>query len=615
MELFPEQLYLNDKYWFLFLDLVKGDDIHRLFCFFWLYSIRISQNQGENMPSISISSGLLQENLNNQFTSFATHSIIKRFWEKDHTIWRNEEVHKKSILNRLGWLNSLDLMLANVDSLIGFGNEIKDAGFKNVVVLGMGGSSLCPDVCRSTFGSATGFPQLQVLDSTNPTSVLRIEHQIDLAKTLFIVASKSGGTTETNMFYQYFYDRVSLAKKNPGENFIAITDANTKMESIAKEKQFRRIFINPEDIGGRYSALSYFGLVPMALIGMDVKKMLHSADEMRKQSKFETVQNPAAQIGLLMGEAHNEDIDKMTFILSKEFATFGYWAEQLIAESTGKEGKGILPVEGEIIPQSFDVNKFGEDRFFIFILLEKDSQKYSVLQKDLTEKNIPFAIIILKDIYELGSQFFLWEFATAISAIVLKINPFDEPNVKESKDNTVRVIEEFKTNGKLPTNNSAIKQMPFSLYAEPAYMSKLSASSVSTMLKNHFSGIKNEDYISLLAYIDQNPANEKILYSLREELTKMFDLPVTVGFGPRYLHSTGQLHKGGKSNGIFLIIVGDEPHDSKIPGEVFSFEVLKNAQSLGDYQSFANRKSRLLYIHISDDLGKGLKQISQEIMK
>ncbi|MDP1676928.1 MAG: glucose-6-phosphate isomerase [Bacteroidota bacterium] len=567
------------------------------------------------MPLISISSGLLQENLNNQFTSFATHSIIKRFWEKDHTIWRSEEVHKKSILNRLGWLNSLDLMLANVDSLIAFGNEIKEAGFKNVVVLGMGGSSLCPDVCRATFGSAVGFPQLLVLDSTNPTSVQRIEQQIDLTKTLFIVASKSGGTTETNMFYQYFYDRVGSIKKNPGESFIAVTDANTKMESIAKEKQFRQIFINPEDIGGRYSALSYFGLVPMALIGMDIKKILHSADEMRKQSQFETVQNPAAQVGLLMGEAHNEDVDKMTFILSKEIASFGYWAEQLIAESTGKEGKGILPVEGEVIPQSFDANKFGEDRFFVFLLLEKDSQKYSLMQKELAEKNIPFVNIILKDIYELGSQFFLWEFATAISAIILKINPFDEPNVKESKDNTVRVIEEFKAKGKLPSNNSAIVQMPYSVFAEPSYVSKLSVSSVSAMLKKHFSGNRNEDYIALLAYIDQNHTNEKILYSLREELTKMFGLPVTVGFGPRYLHSTGQLHKGGKPNGIFLIIAGDEPLDSKIPDEIFSFEVLKNAQSLGDYQSFANRNLRLLYLHISGDLEKGLKQISDEIIK
>ena len=566
------------------------------------------------MPSISISSGSLSENLNNQFTSFATHSIINRLWEKDYTIWRSEEVHKKSILNRLGWLQSLDLMLSNVDTLISFGNEIKDAGFKHVVVLGMGGSSLCPDVCRATFGSAAGFPHLLVLDSTNPTSVLRIELQIDLAKTLFIVASKSGGTTETNMFYQYFYSRVDSVKKNPGENFVAVTDANTKMEGIAKEKKFRKIFINPEDIGGRYSALSYFGLVPMALVGMDIKKLLHAADEMRKQSRFETVQNPAAQIGLMMGEAHNEGIDKMTFVISDEIATFGYWAEQLIAESTGKEGKGILPVEGEIIPQQFSNAKFGSDRFFIFLLLEKDVNKYAGLQKELEAKNIPFAKVILKDIYELGSQFFLWEFATAISAIVLKINPFDEPNVKESKDNTVSVIDEYKQNGKLPVKNKIISDAQFAVFGEPSYASSLSATSVSSLLRKHFSGKRNEDYIALLAYIDQNSANEKLMYALREELTKLYGLPSTVGFGPRYLHSTGQLHKGGKPNGIFLIVSANEPKDVTIPDEIFTFEILKNAQGLGDYQSFANRSRRLLHIHLSGSVEQGLTALKQMIL-
>lgn len=566
------------------------------------------------MPSISISTGSLQENLNNQYTSFAAHSIIKRLWEKDHTIWRSEEVHKKSILNRLGWLNSLDLMLSNVESLITFGNEIKDAGFKNIVVLGMGGSSLCPDVCRATFGSADGFPSLLVLDSTNPTSVLRIEQQIDLAKTLFIVASKSGGTTETNMFYQYFYDRIGTVKKNPGENFIAVTDANTKMESIAKEKNFRRIFINPEDIGGRYSALSYFGLVPMALIGMDIRKLLHSADEMRKQSQFETVQNPAAQIGLLMGEAHNEDIDKMTLVMSDEIATFGYWAEQLIAESTGKEGKGILPVEGEIIPQEFDPSRFGTDRFVVFMLLEKDANKYTQLQKELAGKNTPFITIILKDIYELGSQFFQWEFATAISAIVLKINPFDEPNVKESKDNTVSVINEYKGKGKLPVKNKILSDAQCTVFGEPSYVSSIPAETVSALLKRHFSGKKNEDYIALLAYVDQNSANEKLLYSLRDELTKLYSLPVTVGFGPRYLHSTGQLHKGGKPNGIFLIITADEPKNVNVPGEVFTFEVLKNAQALGDYQSFANKQLRLFHIHLAGSVRDGLTMLQQTIL-
>ncbi|MFA6468652.1 MAG: glucose-6-phosphate isomerase [Bacteroidota bacterium] len=567
------------------------------------------------MPSISVFSGSLQENLANQYSEFAAHSIIKRLWEKDHTIWRSEEEHKKSILNRLGWLNSLDLMLDNLSSLNSFAQEIKNAGFKHIVVLGMGGSSLCPDVCRATFGSIPGFPQLLVLDSTNPTSVLRVEQQIDLEHTVFIVASKSGGTTETNMFYQYFYDRVGTVKKNPGENFIAVTDANTKMENIAKEKQFRKIFINPQDIGGRYSALSYFGLVPMALSGMDLQKLLHSANEMRKQCRFDTVQNPAAQIGLLMGEAHNEGIDKMTFVISKEVATFGYWAEQLIAESTGKEGKGIVPVEGEVIGKQFDTARFGTDRFFIFILLEKDAAEYTSLQQELTQKNIPYASIILKDIYDLGSQFFLWEFATAVSAIVMKINPFDEPNVKESKDNTIRVIEEFKQKGKLPEKNKVLSNAQFSLFGEPEYVATLSAETIPAILKRHFSGKRNDDYIALLAYVDQNPATEKQLYTIREELTKLNGLAVTVGFGPRYLHSTGQLHKGGRANGIFLILSTNEPKDAIIPGEVFSFEVLKNAQALGDYQSFADRKVRLLHLHLSGGAIDGLSALQQLILQ
>ncbi|MEW5799484.1 MAG: glucose-6-phosphate isomerase [Bacteroidota bacterium] len=504
-------------------------------------------------------------------------------------------------------------MKQNADSLVAFGNEIKDARFKHVVVLGMGGSSLCPDVCRATFGSASGFPQLLVLDSTNPTSVLRIERQLDLTKTIFIVASKSGGTTETNMFYQYFYDRVGTVKKDPGENFVAVTDANTKMERIAKEKRFRKIFINPEDIGGRYSALSYFGLLPMALIGMEIKKLLASAEEMQKQCRFEVVQNPAAQIGLLMGEAHNEGLDKLTFIMSPEISTFGYWTEQLIAESTGKEGKGILPIEGEAIPESFDENKYGADRLFIFILLEKDVHKYENLQQDLERRGIPFAIIVLKDMYELGSQFFLWEFATAVSAVVLKINPFDEPNVKESKDNTVRVIEEFKKNNVLPLNTKVFAENDTVLFAEPSYIS--GAASLHQLLKNHFSGRKGEDYIAILAYVDQHRENEQFLYSFREELTKVFGMPVTVGFGPRYLHSTGQLHKGGKPNGIFLIITTDEPADVNIPGETFSFEVLKQAQALGDYQSFAFRNARLLHVHFTSTFVNGLKKLSQEIIK
>lgn len=567
------------------------------------------------MPSISIFPGKIQENLSGQISQFAANSMITRLWEKDHTLWRSEEEHKRSILNRLGWLSSIDLMIKNSDLLIEFGTEIKNAGFTSVVVLGMGGSSLCPDVCRASFGSAPGYPQLLVLDSTNPTSVRRIENSINISKTLFVVASKSGGTTETNMFYQYFYDKVGVVKHDPGNNFIAVTDAKTKMESIAVSKKFRRIFVNPDDIGGRYSALSFFGLVPMALIGMDIKKLLMSADDMRRQSQFEIVQNPAAQIGLLLGESHNEGIDKLTLISSPEIATFGYWVEQLVAESTGKEGKGILPVEGEKVPERFDEQKYGDDRIFVFLLLEKDSHKYSDLQNDLSAKNIPFAAIILKDTYEIGSQFFLWEFATAVAAVPLKINPFDEPNVKESKDNTVGVIEYYKTKGNLPVKNTALQSPIGTVYGEQQYASTLSSTTVSALLKDHCSGKRGEDYIAVLAYIDQNPRTEELLYALREELTKLFSLPSTVGFGPRYLHSTGQLHKGGKPNGIFLIITADEPADVKIPDEIFSFEILKNAQALGDYQSLANRNLRMLHIHLSGTVEMGIKTLMQEILR
>lgn len=567
------------------------------------------------MSSISIFPGQLQENLNHQFTFFSKQSIVNRLWEKDYSIWRSEEEHKNSILNRLGWLNSIALMKENAEHLLSFGNEIKNAGFTHVVVLGMGGSSLCPDVCRVTFGSAPGFPQLLVLDSTNPTSVLRIEKQINLTTTLFIVASKSGGTTETNMFYKYFYERVGSVKKNPGDNFIAVTDAGTAMENIAKEKQFRKIFLNPQDIGGRYSALSYFGFVPMALIGMDIKRLLASADDMCKQCKFEAVQNPAVEIGLFMGEAHNEEMDKLTFILSPEISSFAYWVEQLIAESTGKERKGILPIEGEIFPERFDANKYNTDRAFIFLLLEKDAHRYEQVHKELAQRDIPYAVILLKDVYELGSQFFLWEFATAVAAVVLKINPFDEPNVKESKDNTVRVIEEFKTNGKLPANNQMLSDGELTIFAEPAYQSILSASSLSTLLKKHCSGKKGEDYIALLAYCDQNSANETLLYTFREELTTVFGLPVTVGFGPRYLHSTGQLHKGGKPNGIFLLITTAEPTDVAIPGEQFTFEILKNAQALGDYRSLASRNARVLHLHSSGTTESCIKKLSEAVLK
>ncbi len=562
------------------------------------------------MTSVSIFPGVVRETYAHQCSAFSAQSRIQRIWDADHTVWRSEEIHQRSILNRLGWLKSISLMTANAATLNGFAEEIRAAGFTHVVVLGMGGSSLCPDVCRSVFGSAPGYPALLVLDSTDPASVLRIERSVVLKTTLFIVASKSGGTTETNMFYKYFYDRIAAVKPNPGENFVAITDADTAMESIARERQFRKIFVNPTDIGGRYSALSYFGLVPMALIGMDIAKLLHSAETMKAQCLFDVVQNPAAQTGLLMGEAHNEGIDKLTFIMSGAIAPFGYWAEQLIAESTGKEGKGILPIEGESHTENYGDRSYGTDRMFVFLLLEEETHRYDGFRDELTKRDVPFVTVLLKDPYDLGAQFFFWEFATAVSAVVLNINPFDEPNVKESKDNTVRVIEEYKKNGALPRNTVLASDATVTVYGEPDAAQLYSGRSVAESVKKFCAGKAGEDYIAVLAYVDQNPANEKQLRSLREQLSARSGLPVTVGFGPRYLHSTGQLHKGGKPNGIFLLITADDTKDVTIPGEQFSFGVLKNAQSLGDYRSFADRRLRLLHFHLRGPAEAGLRAFS-----
>jgi glucose-6-phosphate isomerase len=559
------------------------------------------------MSLVSYHLGELQKNVDATVAQLQSSNIIDRLWKKDYTIWRTEEVHQKSILSRLGWLHSVESMRKNSDALQAFANEIRDAGFTHAVVLGMGGSSLCPDVCRATFGSAKGFAQLLVLDSTNPASLHRVEKSIALPTTLFLVASKSGGTTETNMFYKYFYEKVGEAKGgDAGSNFVAITDANTQMENIAREKRFRKIFLNPEDIGGRYSALSYFGLVPMALIGMDVRKILENASSMVKSSSASRIEdNPAALTGVIMAEAFKAGKDKLTFIASQEIETFAYWTEQLIAESTGKEGKGIVPIEGEPLPE-----EYSSDRLFVFLTLGNKEAPLRSLQEKLGAVGRPFIEIELKDKYELGGEFFRWEFATAIAAVVMHINPFDEPNVKESKDNTVRVIEEFKKTGSLPKQKAVGEADGLSIYCEAAYAAQLKKGllefSFKEILEAHLRQCVQGDFAAILAYIDQNDANMKSLQRLRSAIGSRSKCATTLGFGPRYLHSTGQLHKGGKQNGVFLLLAAEESVDSKIPGEAFSFEVLKNAQAIGDYRSLAGRSLRVVRVHLGKNIKEGL---------
>ena len=562
------------------------------------------------MSEVIFNLGSLKPQVEAAAKKFQTSKTIERIWERDHSVWRTEEVHKKSILNRLGWLKSVELMKANLSELTRFGDDVCKEGFTHAVVLGMGGSSLCPDVCRATFGSARGFPRFLVLDSTNPLSVARIEQSISLEKTLFLVASKSGGTTETNMFYRYFYDQVARTwGAAAGNNFVAITDADTQMEKEAKEKKFRRIFLNPADIGGRYSALSYFGLVPMSVMGMDIKRILESASAMIAQCSVNDLKkNAAAMIGIAMGEGFKSRKDKLTFIASKGIETFSFWTEQLIAESTGKEGKGIVPIEGETLSQSYST-----DRVFVALRLENEKNAFDSLLPKLREQGHPVIEIVLKDIHELGGEFFRWEFSTAVAAVVMEINPFDEPNVKESKDNTVRVIEEYKKTKALPTQTAAAQKGDLRLYGETPYVEKLTAvakgASFEALFKAHLGQVVKGDYAAVLAYVDQNEKNLGLLQQLRSSIGSSTKCATTLGFGPRYLHSTGQLHKGGPPRGVFIIIIGDEVVDRKIPNEVFSFEVLKNAQAIGDYLSLAGRSLRVIRIYLGNDIDSGLTQL------
>ncbi|HTR82513.1 MAG TPA: glucose-6-phosphate isomerase [Bacteroidota bacterium] len=561
------------------------------------------------MSHVRFQLGTLVSQVDASVQEFHSAQIISRIWKKDHSIWRTEDVHKKSILNRLGWLHSVELMQRHISELRAFAEEIKVDGFKHAVVLGMGGSSLCPDVCRATFGAKKGYPELLVLDSTNPVSVRRIEDAIDLERTLFVVASKSGGTTETKMFYKYFYDKVERKKGKAGQHFIAVTDAGTPMEEEAKLKKFRKIFLNPEDIGGRYSALSYFGVVPMALCGMDIGRILGSAAAMAEASRSPVLEkNSAAMMGIVMGEAWSAGRDKLTFVGSKGVETFGYWAEQLVAESTGKEGKGIVPVEGESLR-----GDYSKDRFFVFMRLRSDDS-LAAFRQGVEAKGYPVVEIVLDDTYDLGGEFFRWEFATAVAAVVMNINPFDEPNVKESKDNTNRVIDEFRESGMLPTQDLGAEEEGSKIFSETSYRERLlqgtAALSFNGMIRSHVDQSVAGDYIAVLAYIDQNEDNFQKLQQLRQAILARTQRPTTIGFGPRYLHSTGQLHKGGPPKGIFVIITADEPADEKIPGEPFTFEVLKQAQAIGDYQSLASRSLRVVRVHFKKNIGEGLTRLA-----
>jgi len=567
---------------------------------------------------ITVSTGLdrtVQETLG----KLERQKFAHRLWDKDATLWKSEPEHQKIIRNALGWLNITQEMRKHLGETKSFVEEVRQAGFRHSVLLGMGGSSLCPDVLRATFASASGYPELHVLDSTVPANVAHVEKSIDLEKTLFIVSSKSGGTTETLSFYKYFYGRLQKVKGDrAGENFIAITDPGSGLEKLAREKNFRHIFPGAPDIGGRYSALSNFGMVPAALIGIDLADFFDRADRMGAAcgANVPTAENPGVSLGVTMAEAARAGRDKVTFVISPEIATFADWVEQLIAESTGKEGKGLVPVAGEALGEP---SSYADDRLFVRMQLASDSDAATEAKLAALEKaGHPVVRIPVAGKLDLAQEFFRWEIATATSGALMGINAFNQPNVQESKDNTRRLLEQFRTDGKLPAASAVLAAEGLEFYCDAdtgAALEKLTKGNASpeAFLAAFCQLARPGDYAALMAYLERADEIEASLQSIRLALRNALRAATTLGFGPRFLHSTGQLHKGGPNNGLFLQITASDSQDLPIPGEPYSFSVLVQAQALGDLQSLQSKRRRVVRVNLGRDMKAGLNRLSKAL--
>ncbi len=518
-------------------------------------------------------------------------NIVSRIWDIDHTVWRPEPTE---ISNRLGWLKAPETMSGEMDQLEALVAGVTTDGFTDVLLLGMGGSSLAPEVFQLTFGNSTGYPQLAVLDCTHPEAVLAQANRLDLSTTLFIVATKSGGTVETLSFFKYFYNATAAVVGNDkaGQHFVAITDPGSKLVTLAEEYNFRTTLINDPNIGGRYSVLSYFGLTAAALTGLDVPKLLDRASEMACHCAANNVDadNPGLQLGAIMGEMALNGRDKVTLITSPILASFGNWVEQLIAESTGKEGKGILPVVGEAINAP---DQYGADRLFVYLRLAGDDTHDAAVAA-LEAAGQPVVTIRLRDTYDLGGQFFLWEMATAVSGHSLDIQPFDQPNVESAKILARQMVAEYMDKGELPAGQAV----------EPT------AEALTEFLAQGQAG----DYISLHAYV--NSADSELvtlLEQLSNQIGTQTKLATTLGYGPRFLHSTGQLHKGDGGNGLFIQFTTDATTDADIPDtagaaeSTMSFGVLIMSQALGDGQALLNENRRFIRFHLGTDPHAGIQ--------
>ena len=543
---------------------------------------------------------------------WTSNSKVARFWQKDPTLWTSDGEEKW-----LGWIDIVERQQADLATYASLGAEIETSDFQSILLLGMGGSSLCPEVLAVTFGQQPNFPELRIVDSTDPVQVWTARNDVNLADTLVVVASKSGSTLEPNVLKQYFFNEMkeAVGPEEVGSHFIAITDPGSKMEQVAKADGFRYVFYGDPEIGGRFSALSPFGVVAATLAGLNTEKLLAEAAKAIAAAKLAPAENPAVELGLLLGTAAKAGRDKITIFTSPEIYDLGAWMEQLIAESTGKLGKGITPVDREAVAAP---EFYGSDRIFAYIRYAgtaDSSQDAKVAE--LETAGHPVVHIEIADLYEIFGQFFTWEVATAVAGSVMGINPFNQPDVESAKIETRALTAAYEKTGKLAQRDPVLEDGGIKLYATDAYGAKLKAAapgqSLSGYLRAHLGQIHPGDYFATLAFLPMFPEHESVIQELRHRVRDAKKVATCLGFGPRFLHSTGQDYKGGPNTGVFLQITADHGVDLAIPGAKYSFGIVIDAQAAGDLAVLEARGRRALRVHLGADVAAGLKTLAAAV--
>lgn len=573
-------------------------------------------NRATQQSNTQFSAGIYADEIEAELNAWQDKNKIQRLWSSDATLWTNTDESEWT-----GWLN-VALEKAEVPRINALANELESAGFTDILLMGMGGSSLCPAMMAKTFGKIVGYPQLQILDSTDPVQISHLEASIDLQKTFFIVSSKSGSTLEPNIFKDYFYQRLQtvLKKTAVGDRFLAITDPGTTLEVTAKAEHFKAIFHGIPSIGGRYSALSNFGMVPSGLMGVDVKEFLRHAETMQQacSPSVAVKSNPGVVLGVILGICAKHGKNKVTLIVSPAIQTLGAWLEQLLAESTGKNGKGLIPVDQEPLGAP---SVYGDDRVFIYVRLDTapDAEQDRAA---LAFECAGFVVVRLNlaDKMHLGAELFRWEIATDVAGSILGIDPFNQPDVEESKVLTSQLTSQYDQTGKLPELSPFFSADGITLFTDENNARDITQQLVGTpsmagYLRAHLSRVKKDDYVDLSAFIEMSDAHTTLLQEGRVLIRNNKKVATCLGFGPRFLHSTGQAYKGGPNTGVFLQITADHSEDIAIPNHRYTFGLVITAQAQADFTVLTKRSRRVLRIHLGADVQGGLQQLRNLIQE